>query len=522
MAEDRRILAPYGNVYFADTPHSDRLAFMLYNDERQRKLRHEREGEEMDKLLNKEFSNIRSADTEDIIGQYNQYKAIKKQLLFDPKAQRDTKLYNQLQQQAGESLANLYSSINKSRELKTQYEGLINERKTNPDKFSTDFFDKVNAFSQTPMSKLRVHPLGDLSNLDTYRWQGSTTNFEPLITKAAGVKRPLGEPVVTKDGLKFKTETYEGFNSPYEFYDNLIGQLAGSEKPYDFVLTFGNITPEQEKQITEQYAELLNDDNYRKLYGIAEGQDFPESAYETQAGRIARLLAMKHALNRRPSSKIAFTTDTEGQMKQQLANQKELEGIRQRNRERMAALNQSYRLAAYDYKNAKTVEEENGILDGMVNDQFDDGASDKREFTLYGKKYEGRSVKIPRSLRVKYAIKKDDKSLEYADEFFMTEDKKYLVPIFYKRDDKNNIIQVGNKAPIVAKKGQPILMSSYKADLGKEFLTRKDLAGELDDEFSDEEQNAPAPVVPKPTTQKKSEDKPKTFNPDLLRKAYGY
>lgn len=505
MAEDRRILAPYGNVYFVDTPHSDRLAYSLYNEERQRKARVEKENEDMDKLLNKEFAKIRSADTEDIIGQYNQYKAIKKQLLFDPKVQRDAKLYNQLQQAAGESLSNLYSSINRSGELKSQYENLITERKANPDKFATDFFDRVNAFSQTPMSKLKTHPLGDLSNLDNYRWKGSVTNFEPIITKAMGVKRPIGEPVITKDGLKFKTETYEGFNSPYEFYNNLIGQLAGSQSPHDFVRTFGNITPEQEEQITNQYAELLADDHYRKLYGIAQDQDFPPSAYDTEAGRTARLLAMQHAINRRPSSKVTLTTDTEAQMQQQLANQKELEGIRQRNRERLAGLNQAYRLAAYDYKNAKTAEQETDILDNMVDEQFADGKDDKRTFTLYGKKYEGRAVKIPKSLRDKYAFKDEKGHSIPADEFYMTEDKKYIVPIYWKREN-DAPIQVGNTKPIISRRGQPILVSNYKADVAKEFLTKKQAAAELEDEFGEDE--TPPIIIPQ-TTKPKATATPK-------------
>lgn len=358
-----QIRGPYGDAVVFNTPHLDQATNFLMRDEQMRRQQADRENAQLDQQFNKEFSNVRSADSEDVINSYNQYKQLKKQLLFNKDAQRDPKLYNKLQQASNEALANTYQTINRSQELKKQGELLLQERKAHPEKFSDDFGEKVTAYNQTPMSQLSQHSYGDLSNPDTYRYKGSLTNFQPLLQKAAGTPRDLGVSRETLEpgGLQRRISTFKGANSPYDYYNQLVGSLVGSNAPRDFVGTFGDITPEQEQLITEQYNRLKADPNFKAAYGVTDQQDFPVSAYQTQTGRIAKVLAMQHAINNPIAEKVEFKPVTDALETRREKNRLLMEGVRQGNRVALAQLRHNYKQA----DKQQQAQMENGVYDEM-------------------------------------------------------------------------------------------------------------------------------------------------------------
>jgi hypothetical protein len=150
------------------------------------------------------------------------------------------------------------------------------------------------------------------------------------------------------------------------------------------------------------------------------------------------------------------------------ANQKTMEGIRQSNRKAIKA-----------YGAAKNAEEKEGILNKHINEQIADGDT-APTVTLNGKKYNGKFVKVPKSIEREFAVNEGGDNYKYADAFMITNDKKYVIPVY--KSGKHT--QSGN--PVLdGAKSKPILMRDYKAMLAKEWLTKSDSKDELNDDFDD-------------------------------------
>lgn len=422
-----------------------------------RRQQADRENSQLEQQFNKEFSNVRSADSEDVINSWNNYKQLKKQLLFNKDAQRDPKMFNKLQQATNEALAHTYQTINRSTELKKQGEALLQERKVHPEKFADDFGNKVTEFNKTPMSQLADHPYGDLSNPDTYRYKGSLTNFQPLLQKAAGTPRELGVPreTVEPGGLQRRISTFKGANSPYDFYNNIIGSLVGSNAPRDFVGTFGEITPEQEQLITEQFNKLKADPKFKAAYGDME-QDFPASAYQTQTGHIAKVLAMQHAINNPITEKVDYKPITSAVEDRKEKFRRTMEQVRQGNREALIGLRHEYKTSDANKKSQM----ENGVYDEMKADALKNPAKYK---DTSGKESTNYIMNTTPDVQAILAVKDEKGHDTPVDQVVFTPDG-YVKGIVYKRDEKGNLLPKGqNGYPVDSKLSSKMLESEFKA-----------------------------------------------------------
>lgn len=144
-------------------------------------------------------------------------------------------------------------------------------------------------------------------------------------------------------------------------------------------------------------------------------------------------------------------------------------------------LNDSYVKGRMDYKMSKTSQQQQGILNEFIKRQIADGEGDPRNVTVNGRRYEGVEVKMPQFMTDKYSVKgKDNEWIE--PHWIITRDSKYAIPYF--TTDKKT--KSGNPVidPVNTK---PILIETYKAELGKEWLSKNDIGGEVIDDFSEDD-----------------------------------
>lgn len=471
---------PFGDIAIFNTPHLDQTTNFLMRDEQLRRQQAERENAQLDQQFNKEFANVRSADTDEVVGYWNNYKQFKKQLLFNKEAQRDPKLYNRLQQATSEALANTYRAINQSAELKKQGQLLLQERKVHPEKFADNFGELVTAYNQTPMSKLAEHPAGDLSNPDTYRAAWNPANLQPFLQKAAGTTHDLGTPVEATEpgGLQRKITSFKGVNSPYDYYNNLIGSVVGGNMSKALVGTFGEVSPEQEQIITEQFNKLKQDPKFRAAYGITDQQDFPVSAYQTQTGRVAKILAMQHAINNPPSEKVEFKPITDAVETRKQNDRKAMEDYRQGNREALIGMRNRYKTADQKAKS----DMENTVYDQMKQDALKNPTKYK---DAKGKETTNYLMNTTPDVQAVLSVKDEKGHDTPIDQVVFTPDG-YVRGIVFARDEQGEIKppDKNGKHEVDSKLSTKMLESEFKARWLKGIFGTKEAKSQTSGETS--------------------------------------
>lgn len=155
---------------------------------------------------------------------------------------------------------------------------------------------------------------------------------------------------------------------------------------------------------------------------------------------------------------------------------------------------QGYKEALIDYRQAKTTEAQDGVLNKFIDNTFDSGTNrfadtSIKKVTVDGKDYTGRVVELPKTIKNEYAVYegKDDKGNDkfHVPEFYLTDDKKYVIPLY--EGDKTT--SGGNLLPHT----KPIPIQNLKVSLSKLLLTKTATGGEVVDEFDIEDGSAPAP-----------------------------
>lgn len=348
---------PFGDAFLVQTPALDNYGLQLYQEERRRQDIARQEEQQLNQMMTSEMGKIRSADTPEFIAQYEKYKTIKKQL-YNPKVQRNATEVNRINQQAAEELAKAMQLATASAELKDRLKLLNAERTKNPAYFNDDFMDRYQAAFSTPLSKLSKHEkYGDLSNIESFYYQGNVTNLQPLFDKAKGTLRVAGDPDVNENYSPLEREVtkYKAYNSPRQYYNNLVGSLRGQRAQKDLVTSF-NYTPEEEQKIIETYEkEVVNNPLYQKVYGKEE-LNFPQSAMMSEAGKLSMLMAMEHAIGAIQSERKT-ERKVEAIMNKQQANKES--NMRLASRLGVGAFQTKYVFAKEAEANGVTINEDN-------------------------------------------------------------------------------------------------------------------------------------------------------------------
>lgn len=327
MAE-QRIQGPYGDIFLVSTPSLDRTAQQLYVQQQQRQLRQQQENQALDNMLQKEFANIRSVDTPDVVNSYNRYKQLKKNLLFNKDLQRDPMAYNQAQQAANQAFSDMNRQINQSKEIKDMTKTMTTDRFKNPDAYADDYGQRVMALNSTPISGLGNMP--DLVNWDNYRYQGSNTNFNEIVGKVYGQPRKIVGPeeALDKQGIQFRSPVYEYGTPPAQVYEGLVNSLDHKTER-DAAYKWTQVPQDVIQNIEKEYNSIPQS-KWQQM-GLAGPQKI-DLRGGSDAEKYMRLLAMQNAINTNPRL-VDYNkrTSESAKMDLQHARAKEMAALKQRN-----------------------------------------------------------------------------------------------------------------------------------------------------------------------------------------------
>lgn len=325
---EQRIQGPYGDIFLVGTPSLDRTAQQLYVQQQQRQVRQQQENQAIDKEMQKEFANVRSVDQKDIINAYDKYKQLKKNLLFNKDLQKNPTLYNQAQQAANQSFIDMNKQIAQSKEIKDMTKTMTTDRFKNPDAYADDYGQRVLTLNNTPISGLGTTP--DLVNWDTYRYQGSNTNFNDIVSKIYGQPRKIvgQEEALDKQGIQFRSPVYEYGTAPAQVYEGLVNALDHKTER-DAAYKWEQLTPAVVQKIESDY-NAIPKDKWEQM-GLAGPQSI-DLRGGSDAEKYMRILAMQNAVNTSPrlTGYNSRTSDL-AKMNLQYARDKEMAALKQKN-----------------------------------------------------------------------------------------------------------------------------------------------------------------------------------------------
>lgn len=292
--------APYGDIFYVNTPTIDRWAQQMYVEQRQREAKQQQENAMLDANIQKEIGKVRSVDTPDVISSYNNYKQLKKQLLFNKDLQKDPLAYNAAQLAAQKAYQDVFTTANKSAELKEMQKNLTTDRIKNTNAYSDDFGERMAILMNTPISKLTTHPVyGDLTNMDSYMYKGSNTDFGKILKDAAGQpKQVYTDSKILDGGLQTQLTPYMFGNSPAQVRDYLLGSMAVHQTGRDAAYQWDKL-PEKEIQETIKAYQSLPKEYWQRI-GVNDTQDLLPKNPNNKAENFASYQAMKYAIANQP------------------------------------------------------------------------------------------------------------------------------------------------------------------------------------------------------------------------------
>lgn len=474
MAERNSL--PWGDAFFVNTPSLDRTAQQLYVQQQQRQIRQQQENQALDQMMQKEFANIRSVDTPDVVNAYNRYKQLKKNIYFNKDLHRDPLAYNEAQQEANAAYSEMQQTINKSREIKDMTKTMATDRFKNPDNYADDFGQRTAMLMNTPISGLSQRP--DLVNWDLYRYPGSNTDFKKKLNEAyapSGQQRDIlgAEEPLDKQGIQFRTPVYKYGNTPRQVFEGLVNSLDHKTER-DAAYRWKQLPPEVINDIEQKYNAIPK--NKWEQMGLTAPEKIDLHA-GSDAEKFMRFMAMENAVNTNPTlSKYQNRTSEEAKMNLQFARQKQMEAIRHANAKDLV-----------DYRkkvDPNDTEMNNTWIDNYIDKSIGEAtATNDNLMTVY----------TPHTQKLAHELKGDvvlSKALirngNEPDKIYVTKDGK-VWPIFYKYttevDNSGNPIK-GTSKVMKNEKGdaivdenlsQPMTKDQTKLALGYKGQTKKEL-----------------------------------------------
>lgn len=462
---------PWGGIVKVETPFTDKVTATLLAQQADRKKYQQETTMKADELMNKELANVRSIDMNQVIDSYGKWKNVSMQML-NPRVQNDPKEFNRLQVEKNAALGQTMALINQSAQLNNQAKELVTERKTKPNLYNDDFGDRIAALQSTPLDQIHAHPkYGDLSNPDTYRYQGSQTNFADLEGKAAGKFAPIaGAEKREKVGdLQTRITPTEFGSSPLQFYENYRGQLAQHIPGRDAASAWESI-PEQQKAAVDQQFAAISPDKWLAMTGEAKPQVIAAADPNNPAEQFAAYRAKVYAINAVPRAGTAkLETDQAARMRLQsglsLDRQTAIEALKEGDREKLAGMKKGWRDA-----DQKTKDD---VMNGVVESMLEEAKQHPRKYKLAG----GQAVtqyEIPAStiLQKEFSIPDDKGHPILVDAFRLSEDGKSVTPIFYEPG------QTGVSRAVDVEHSKPMTIAEFKARAAKAMFGVKEASNE--------------------------------------------
>ena len=301
--QQQRIGAPYGDIYFVDTPNIDRISNMLYAEQRQREAMRRQKAEAMDNEFAKNVANIRDADVDDVTQKYGEWKLMNQQLM-----KKKGGITPQDQLELLRKKAEVAKTINGSKVEREREESFAKRLIEKPDDFDDNAHDLIiqkrrmpisSGFKQITKNEDGTETELDLADYNNYRYKGTDFNFQDAETKAMGTAKPiLGKETLTEDGFTYTTPVYEFGNTPSQFKESLVGAFGTRKGGESAARLFRQIPPESLQQVDELYKAIPKEKLERM--GLDKLDDLNAKNPDNQAEQYAAHMAKLYAINAQP------------------------------------------------------------------------------------------------------------------------------------------------------------------------------------------------------------------------------
>lgn len=465
---------PYGDIVFVQSPQFDSAINRLYDEQHQREMYRQRESFALDEMVQKEFGKIRSVDTPEVIQNYQRYKEIKKKLLFDKRAQRDPQLYNAMQREASLALQDVYKGINRSQELLEGAKMDDQARNRNPSLYDDNYGEKRALFWNTPMSKLAETEHGDLANPDTYRYKGSNTDFQKLLTAAMGTPKQafaLEEPV-DKSGLQTKITPYTFGNTPAQVKESLLGAMGMHRSGRDAEYLWDTL-PQQEIENTIAQYKSIPQDKWQKM-GLPGPQDLTPRNPNSKAENYASYMAMKYAINNEPKQGTAqYRNNKDAQRQAALDDWMTKEGVKQANRQQLIEIRRT---------NKQMDKAQEGIWVGrMIEEMMTEAKSGTKARTKLQDGTIREEAQIPIDAMSAKALSRGSGSTYVEPDYIRVTADGKIRPVFYKYKDGKPVKNKDGWYELDEMLSQPISTEVFKQNLSKHVQSAKQRGAEMND-----------------------------------------
>lgn len=446
----------FGDIFYVETPAIDKAGALLYNQQKQREQQIASEANQLDELMKKEFAGVRSADIQDISQKWNNYKGLKKQILFNRDLQKDQTKFIEAQKAANQQLADIQESINASKQYKETLDGLRKDYLVRSESYDDNAGQMMAMAMQTPLSQLRNFRTGlqdptgaevtlDFTNPETFRYKGTDYDPFPDLDKLRGgkVTREIFKGAVSPTSVEDKFEVYNFFErTPLEYKERFRSMLAGDRKANKFYLSQLEQTPIEDIKAVQAQYDAIPEETFKKLGLKKDKLDYQEGM--TRADIAATYMAQKYALENSKflsqASKEEFRENKERKRLQDISEWDRRQAIRDKN-----ALNRAFVVS--QGKNEYVPEYH---IDAI----FEEGDDKIGHITVGGKKIEGKRVTLPDEVSEKL-MRDLGKYKEKPSYYYMSNDMQSLYPV-YETGEKT---KSGN--PIIdTKEGEKISVST--------------------------------------------------------------
>lgn len=243
--------APFGDIYAVQNSAIDRAANVLYQRKQQEDARGYQDYVNTQALLQKEIGNVRSADEEDYINKYQQYKNLRQQMIFDNKIKNNPKLYAQKNREATEVFNDALMFASASKQLKEQDAKLSQDIYTRPNNYLDEAHGVLQKNLSLPLSKRQ-------DNYETYSYNGANKDIQPLLQKAVGTPTAIFvDEADSKGGLQSQQRKFMVANSPQQMYEIIYGSLTDRSYAKALSQLASQTTPEDLAAIDNQYDQVM-------------------------------------------------------------------------------------------------------------------------------------------------------------------------------------------------------------------------------------------------------------------------
>lgn len=468
--------SPYGNIYSINTNAIDNIAKQVYLEQKQREQQKLQQDKALDDEFAKNVAGVKSADIPEITSAYNDFKQAhinlqKKGNKATPQDQMDVMLKK----------AAAFQAINASKEEKERVKNAILEGRADKNgKFIPDYQQVLTRRLNTPTSKVKDEDF-DIAN--KYSFKDLDKFTKDMMGTPKPLKIPTGEPS-KKGELYDDKNVYNVIKNPNQMYDEAYLKAFSRADREGLANSVLNSISDQEKEdLKTRYFAKINSPEFKALYG--EVKPFNESAGNTKLGQAIALMTMGVVdnLSLDPVDTIS-EVNAERATKQKQDFAKEQQGRGFAHSEKMAALNQGYRIAFKEFTSGVDAAADEKVLNTFIKNTIDNGVSGSKA-TIGGVTYNGTVTDLPKDLNKQYVAEiPDPNNKGYVidkepDRWFFTEDGKKAIPLYYVGD-----ANFKGKSQLIPNPNQkPIDIQNLKFGLSKVLISQKQRGGEVIEQF---------------------------------------